>query len=158
MTGSVVVQKRGGPPPAVVATATPTPRPAVAAAASVPEPVRDGTPAPRPRAWANLDRPHALTVGALAGRGLRLTARCVSAGSGRVTLTVSKALARRLRLRSTRLASARARCDGNGRVIVRLRPDRAARRALKRYGRALTVTASVKLGSASDKRKLKVAA
>jgi hypothetical protein len=126
-------------------------------AASV-EPVRDGTPAPRPRAWASLDRGRALTVDALAGRGLRLTARCVSAGSGRLTLTVSKSVARRLRLRSTRLASARARCDGHGRVTVRLRPGAAARRALKRYGRALTVTASLKLGSATDRRKLKVVA
>jgi hypothetical protein len=84
-------------------------------------------------------------VAAFARGRLRLSARCASVSTGKLTLTVSKALARRMKLKGTTLATARARCRGNGELTVTLKPAAAARRALRHYRRPLTVTARLSL-------------
>jgi plastocyanin len=132
MTGTVVVRA----PDAVQAVATPEPV------------VRDATPAPVPRPWARVDR-----VKLKRGK-LTVTARCLSAGKGKVTLTVSKRVARRLKLHGRTLATAAARCDGHGRMKVTVRLKKPVRRALARRHR-VKVTATLKLGGhRADRRRL----
>ena len=53
----------------------------------------------------------------------------------------SKAVARRLRLKSTKLASGRSRCNGNNRFTVTLRPTKDAKTALARTRASLKATA-----------------
>ena len=119
--------------------------------------MRDGTPAAVPRAWASIERPAELSIDGLRRGKLRLTARCVSAGAGRVTLTVSKPLARRLGLRSVTVGSGSGRCGANGRFTLTVRPTAAAKRALKGYRSPIQVTATLAFASASDRRTLTLA-
>jgi hypothetical protein len=142
-SGSVVVRDPGSEPtPQPTASPTPTPTPTPTA---TPEPPRDMTPAPRPAPWAAIDRPglRALTVANLVDNKLRIVARCVSVGSGTLTLTVTKAVAARLGLRSTTLDVADAACDGHGRFTVRVRPSAQVRRALEDFRGKLKVKATL---------------
>jgi len=130
--------------------------------ASTPAVVRDQNPAPNPKAWAALRSPVRTlsTVSALAAGKLRLTAACALPSPGRMTLSVSKKLAKALRLKSRTLASATGRCDGNNRFSVRLKPSAAVKRALKRYRKDVTATATVTLMGAkkvTDTRTVKLA-
>jgi plastocyanin len=127
MKGSVTV--------GTVAQATPIPTP--------PPPVRDGTPAPKPKPWASLVKPRAPKLSVLLRGRLKLTATCSALDRGTVTLSVSKSVARKLHLKSTRLATGRSRCNGNGRFTVTLKPSKAAKKALARTRRS--VKAKVRL-------------
>ncbi len=104
-----------------------------------------------------IERPARLSIDALRRGRLRLTARCVSAGSGRVTLTVSKALARRLKLTYRTVGSGSGRCNANGRFTLTVRPTAAAKRALQGYRRPIQVTATLRLARVSDRRTLTLA-
>jgi hypothetical protein len=69
-------------------------------------------------------------------------------------LTVSKRVARRLKLHGRTLATAAARCDGHGRMKVTVRLKKPVRRALARRHR-VKVTATLKLGGhRADRRRL----
>jgi hypothetical protein len=116
--------------------------------------VRDGTPAPVPSAFASIERPANLSVAGLRRGKLRITARCVSAGTGKVTLTVSRSLARRLGLKGRTIGSGSGRCSANGRFTLTVRPTAAAKRALKGYRKPIQVTATLRAGGASDRRTL----
>ena len=173
MTGAVVVEEdapvptptptptatsTSTPTPTATATRTPTPTPIVGGASATPEPpVRDARAAAVPRSWVRIERPASNSIDGLRRGKLRLTARCVSAGSGRVTLTVSKALARRLDLARRTIGSGSGRCDGNGRFTLTVRPTAAARRALQGYRRPIQVTATLRAGRSSDRRTLTLA-
>jgi len=142
MTGTVVVgaPDGGGPP--------------LAGIASLPDFL-----APAPRAWVSFDPPRraSTTIAKLARGALKLTGHCTSVGDGKVTLTASKAQARRLHLRSRTLGTATAHCEDNGLFKVTIKSSAAVKRALKHYhGKALKVTATVTLrgagGSSSSKR------
>ena len=81
-----------------------------------------------------------------------MTSRCVSAGSGTMTMTVNNQLAaKRLKVKAKKrqaafeLASANATCNQHGRFTVRLKPNAQARKALKGYKQALTVTLTLRL-------------
>jgi plastocyanin len=144
MTGTVVVRDEGGPEPTVVPTVSPTATPTVTA---TPEPPRDTTPAPVPKPWAAIDQPKvkAMTVASFLKKKLKIVARCVSAGSGTLTLSVSKAVAKRIGLKGTVLGSASATCDGHGRFTVKVKPNAKARRALEDYTGAVKTTATLEL-------------
>ena len=143
MTGKVIVGDPATPTPTPTETPVPTP---------VATPVV--TPAPTPAPWASLDAPSksVSTVAAFLKGKLRISARCSTPGSGTLALTVSKADARRLKLKGVALARAGAQCTGTGRVDVAVRPTAAARRALKKWRRALKTTATLTLGSARSTR------
>lgn len=142
MSGSVVVTDgtEPTPTPTVVPTVSPTPTP-------TPEPPRDDTPAPVAKIWAAIDRPKlkAMTVTSLLNKKLKITARCVSAGSGTMKLTVSKALAKRIGLTSRKLGSGSATCDGHGRFTVKIKPTNAARTGLASWTKAVKTTATLAL-------------
>jgi plastocyanin len=125
MTGSVTV--------GTVAQATPVPTPG--------PPVRDGTPAPTPRAWASLRKPTTRQLRVLLRGRLKLTATCSTLDRGTVKLTVTKAVAKKLRLKSRTLATGKSRCNANGRFVVTLKPTKAAKKALKHTRRSVKVTA-----------------
>jgi plastocyanin len=151
MTGQVIVGDPSTPTPTPTATATPEPTP-------VATPVV--TPAPTPQPWAALDAPakKAATVASLAGGKLKLSARCSTPSSGTLALTVSKADAKKLKLKGTELARANAQCTGTGRVTVTLKPSAAVKRALKKWKRSLKATATLTLGSAKATRAITLAA
>ena len=108
--------------PTTSPTATPT-------ATATPEPPRDTTPAKVAKAWAAIDAPavKAMTVssfleGQAEDRGpLRL------GRPGTLTLSVSKAVAKQIGLKGTKLGSAKASCDGHGRFTVKVKPNDAPR-------------------------------
>jgi plastocyanin len=136
MKGSVTV--------GTVARATPTPIPT--------PPARDGTPAPTPRPWASLATPASSKLSVLLSGKLKLTATCAALDRGTVTLSVSKAVAKTLRLKSTTLATGRSRCNGNGRFVAELKPAKAAKKALARTRRSLKVTARLTFPGLSVKK------
>ena len=155
MTGTVVVKA------AAAASPTPTPSPSPHAESTPAPPAAE--PARVPSAWVSIDRlrPAALTVSALVHRKLRLSGRCVSVGTGTVTVTVSKPVARRLRLEHRTLATAAVRCRGTGHFTVTLKPTAAAQRALRRYRKPVSATATLRFsgaaGRATDRRHLRLA-
>jgi hypothetical protein len=145
MTGSVVVKNDDGTEPTPVPTTSPTATPTVTA---TPEPPRDTEPAKVARIWAAIDKPtvKAMTVSSFLKGKLKIVARCVSAGSGTLTLTVSKAEARRIGLKGTKLAKkAKATCDSHGRFTVKLKPTRAAEAALDGWRGKVKATATLAL-------------
>jgi plastocyanin len=143
MTGSVVVTDESGatPTPTPTATATPT-------VTATPEPPRDTVPAKVAKVWAAIDSPtvKAMTVSSFLGGKLKIVARCVSAGSGTLKLTISKAVANQIGLKgTTKLGSADATCDGHGRFTVKVKPNAAAKAALGRWKGSVKVTATLSL-------------
>ena len=86
-----------------------------------------------------------MTVSALLNKKLKFTSRCVSAGSGELTLTVTKAVARRIGLKGTTLGSGEATCNANGRAITKIKPTAAARKALANYRGSVKATATLEL-------------
>ena len=67
-----------------------------------------------------------------AKRGLAVQVRCTGAMSGRVTLRVTKATARKLRLRSSTVATRDVRCYGEHTATVRLKASKSTRRKLRK--------------------------
>jgi plastocyanin len=121
---------------------------------AVPAVVRDNDPAPNPKAWASLEKPAAkrATVAVLLQGKLKLTARCTAVDKGTLTLTVTKAVAKKLKLKSRTLATGSSRCNGNGRFSATLKPSAAVRRALKHYRKAVRATAMLRLGAVTTSR------
>jgi plastocyanin len=138
MSGSVIVRDEGEPTPTPTPTVTPTP---------TPEPDRDATPAAVPKIWAAIDKPKTknMTVARFLANKLKFTARCTSAGSGTLTLSVTKAVARRIGLEGTKLGAADATCDEYGRFTVKVKPSKKARDALEDYRRGIQATATLAL-------------
>jgi hypothetical protein len=90
-----------------------------------------------------------MTVAKFLDRKLKVVARCVSAGSGTLTMSVSQAVADRIGLDGTKLAAADATCDGNGRFTVKLKPTAKARQALEDYRRAVPAMLTLALAGPS---------
>ena len=86
-----------------------------------------------------------MTVSSFLKGKLKIVARCVSAGSGTLTLTVSKAEARRIGLKGTKLGSANATCDGHGRFTVKVKPNEPRRRRSGDWRGSVKVTATLAL-------------
>jgi hypothetical protein len=139
MEGRVVVGDGSEP--------TPTPTPT-----ATPEPPRDIVPAKVPKPWAAIDKPKTtqMTVAKFLANKLKIDSRCVSAGTGTLTMTVGNQLAaRRLKLKRRQgavvLATADATCNQYGRFTVKLKPNKKARDALEDYARAVPVTLTLTL-------------
>jgi plastocyanin len=126
-------QMKGSVTVGTVAQATPIPTP--------PPVVRDGTPAPKPKAWASLARPASQQLDVLLRGKLKLTASCAALDRGTVTLSVTKAVAKKLKLKGTTLATGASRCNGNNRFTVTLKPTSAAKKALARTRKSVKATA-----------------
>ena len=62
---------------------------------------------------------------------------------------MTKAVADRIGLEGTKLGSADATCDGNGRFTVKLKPTNKARDALEDYRRAVPATLTLALAGPS---------
>jgi hypothetical protein len=144
MTGTVVVRNEDGSEPTPVPTTSPTATPT---ATATPEPPRDTTPAKVANIWAAIDKPavKAMTVSSFLKGKLKIVARCVSAGSGTMTLTVSKTVANAIGLKGTKLGQAKATCDGHGRFTVKVKPNDAAEAALEDYRGSVKTTATLAL-------------
>jgi PKD repeat protein/glucose/arabinose dehydrogenase/type 1 glutamine amidotransferase len=69
-----------------------------------------------------------------AKRGIRVPIACTGAMDGTAKLTVSRSVARKLKLSRTTLASADAKCWGPHSIKVSLKPSKALRKALARKG------------------------
>src|SRR4051794_34986068 len=160
MTGTVLVTDKPDEVPTAVPTATPTATPTVQAATPTPTPapvVRDATPAKPAVPWASFEQPVDQTVASLAHGKLKLTARCAGAAKGTLTLTVSRTVARRLKLKSVTLGSARASCDGHNRFAAKIKLSRTVKRALTQHRGSLVVTATLQLGKAKTRRTMTLA-
>jgi hypothetical protein len=76
---------------------------------------------------------------------------CQGVDRGKLSLKVSKTTAKRLRLKSTTLASGTVRCGDEGRGTLRLKPSSKVRKALARTKRSITATLSLRFtGAATD--------
>jgi PKD repeat protein len=102
------------------------------------------------------DREPALAIGRARGlsvrtfrrSGLRVDVSCAWIDSGRLTLTVSSKVARKLGLRGTRtLASARVRCDVDGRMTVVLTASDKAKKALRKAKGSVRATLTLRMDS-----------
>jgi hypothetical protein len=113
-------------------------------------------PAPKPRPWAALGtvRRSKSTVGAFRRGKLSVTVSCASVEKGTLRLTVSRKVARKLKLPSRTLATAAVTCEG-AETTVALKPSRAVKRKLARKkGGSIRASLSLRLtgpdGTASD--------
>jgi len=149
MTGKVIVGDPATPTPTATATPEPTP---------VATPVV--TPAPTPQPWASLDAvaKSGATVAALVKGKLRVTAHCNTPSSGTLSLAVSKADAKKLKLKGTEVARVGAQCTGAGPLTITVRPSAAAKKALKKWRKALKAKATLTLGAAKATRAITLAA
>jgi plastocyanin len=160
MTGTVLVTDKPDEVPTAVPTASPTATPTVQAATPTPTPapiVRDTTPAKPAVPWASFEQPVDPTVASLAQGKLKLTARCAGAATGTLTLTVSRSVARRLKLKTITLGSAKASCDGHNRFAAKLKMSRTVKRALSKHRGSLVVTATLALGNTKTRRTMTLA-
>ena len=110
-----------------------------------------GAPPARPAPFAALapvarDR---ATLAALRRGRLVVRVSCRSVTRGTLTLTVSRAAARRLGLGGRVLDRATVRCGDEGRAAVRLRPGKAVRRALARSRRAVPAGLTLRMRGAA---------
>jgi plastocyanin len=161
MKGTVLVADKPGEVPTAVATATATATPTTVAATPSPTPapvVRDTTPAKPAVPWASFEEPVNPTVATLAKGKLKLSARCAGAAKGTLTLTVSRSVARRLKLKSVMLGSARASCDGHNRFAAKIKLSRTVKRALSKHRGSLVVTATLHLGTTKTRQTMTLAA
>jgi PKD repeat protein len=93
------------------------------------------------------------SVRAFTRRGLRVNVTCARTGAGRARLTVTKATARRLSLRSRTVASRQLCCRAGRDVAVRLKPSRrTARRLAGTRTLRLTLRVAVKGSRAVSRR------
>jgi hypothetical protein len=126
-------------PPAVTPTPTPTPT------ATPTPPPRDTTPAPTPVPWASLRPPsHKLATGRKFVDGkLQMTAYCSQFDNATVTLTISKKLAKKLKLKSRVIATGTGDCDRHNRLVTKLKPTKAAENAFLNYKKKVNATATL---------------
>ena len=123
-------------------SAPPVPLPA-------PLPGPPAAPAPRPFvAIQALARKHT-TLTALRGGRATVRISCQAVNRGTVKLTVTRTVARRLKLASTTLAKGTVRCGDEGRGSLALKPSRKVRRALARSKRSVTATLTLRLTGAA---------
>jgi hypothetical protein len=113
------------------------------------------TPAPAPKPAAALEQISAKrsTVSALRGGRFRVSVSCQAVDRGTLRLTVTKAVARTLKLKSTTLAAGALRCGAEGRATLTLKPSSKVRAALAKARGSITATLALRLtGSAGVAR------
>jgi hypothetical protein len=117
------------------------------------------TPAPRPRVSAALEdlAQRLLTVTALRTGKVAVRVSCQGVDRGTLRLTVTRSVAKRLKLSSTTLAGGALRCGDEGRGTLTLKPSTKVRRALARAKDSVTATLTLSLrGSAGSARDTQV--
>ena len=101
-----------------------------------------------------MPRSSEISVAAFRRAGLRLRALCLGVESGRLRLSVSRRVARRLGLDGTTLASRSVRCGTDSRLSTRLKPSRRVTNALRRATGSFRATLHLRMsgesGTASD--------
>jgi len=143
MSGTVIVEKAPDPTPTPTATPVETvvPQPTVA-----PVPTASPTPvptvAPKP-ASASLDAPSKPKLATFVKSGLKLSGPCASITSGKVTLAVTKSVAKKLKLKSTTLGTGTGRCGTDGFFSVTVKPSAAVKKALKKHKGSVAATATL---------------
>jgi PKD repeat protein len=84
--------------------------------------------------------------------GLRVDVSCAWIDSGKLKLTVSSKVARKLGLKSRTLASARVRCDTDGRMRVSLVPRAKVKRALAKSKGSVRAKLNLRMSSGEETR------
>jgi beta-xylosidase len=133
-------------------------RPPARPAAPAPTPVviPQATPAPKPTPYASLEEVSSKlsTVSALRGGKVAVRVSCQSVDRGTLRLTVTKAVAKKLKLKSTTLAGGSIRCGAEGRGTLTLKPSSAVRNALSKAKGSIEATLTLRLtgtaGAARD--------
>lgn len=151
MSGTVVVEKAPvveTPTPTATPVETVVPQPTASA-----QPTPTATPVPTPAPSAALNAPSKPKVATFAKSGLKLTGPCASIGSGKVTLSVSKSVAKKLKLKSTTIGTGTGKCAA-GTFSVTVKPSAAAKKALKKHKGSVAVTATLKAGTVTATRKV----
>jgi PKD repeat protein len=115
------------------------------------EPPKPANPAPRPEPFASLEplTRKQSTLAALRS-GLAVRVICQGVERGTLSLTVSRAVARRLGVAGRVLAKRSVRCDAEGRAAVTLEPSRKVKRALARSKRAVSAKLVLSMPGAAD--------
>jgi PKD repeat protein len=90
------------------------------------------------------------TAKRFASRGLVVRVTCTGEMEGRVQVTATRKVMRRLGLKGTRLAGKFVRCADAGTRAVTVKPSRKVARKLRRARRAVKVTVTVRLASAGQ--------
>jgi hypothetical protein len=122
-------------------------RPATFAA---PLPRIPAAPAPKPFAAIETPASKATTLSALRAGGFKFDVSCVGVSRGTATLTVERSLVRRLKLKTSTLATKVLRCD-QGRATVSLKPSAAVRKALARSKTSVRAKLTLRMkGAATD--------
>ena len=107
------------------------------------------TPVPQAKPTASLDKPKTTKLKTFVKSGLKVSGKCTSGGSGKVTLALSKANAKKLKLKGTTLATGTTKCTG-GKLATTLKPTSAAKKALKRQKKALSTSLTLTVGTAKS--------
>lgn len=127
-------------PPARSAV-TPTPTPIV---------LPQAVPAPAPKPDASIEDVSSKrsTVSALRGGKFAVRVSCQAVNKGTLSLTVTKAVARKLKLKSTTLARGSLRCGDEGRATLTLKPSSKVKAALAKAKGSITATLTLRLSGA----------
>jgi hypothetical protein len=132
-------------------------RPPATAPAATPAPVviPQAKPAPAPKPSASLQElsSKVSTVSALRAGKVKVNVSCQGVDRGTLSLTVTKAVAKKLGLKSTTLASGSLRCGAEGRGTLTLKPSTKVKRALAKTKGSITATLTLRLkGTAGTAR------
>jgi hypothetical protein len=110
-------------------------------------------PAPAPRPYAALEEASSRvqTLSALRGGRFKFNVSCQGVERGTVTLTVTRSVARQLKLKSGTLARKVLRCGDEGRATVSLQPSATVRKALARSKKSVRAKLTLRMtGAAAD--------
>jgi hypothetical protein len=128
-------------------------RPPARLPAPTPEPVviPQATPAPAPKPAASLESVSSKlsTVSALRGGRFAVRVSCQAVDRGTLSLTVTKSVARKLKLKSTKLAGRSLRCGAEGRAALTLKPSAKVKAALAKAKGSITATLTLRLTGAA---------
>ncbi len=113
----------------------------------------DGAPpAPKQAAWFGVTKPAASTVATFTKRGMAVRVTCTETMSGSATLKVTRALMRKLRLKSTTLATGTVKCAAGSKTVT-LKPSKKVKRALAAASGSVKATLDVRLKAAGGTAK-----
>ncbi|WP_270038530.1 OmpL47-type beta-barrel domain-containing protein [Solirubrobacter ginsenosidimutans] len=117
--------------------------------------IPQAAPAPKPKPFASLEdlSSKVSTVSALRAGKVKVNVSCQAVDRGTLSLSVTKAVAKKLGLKSTTLASGSLRCGAQGRGTLTLKPSTKVKRALAKTKGSITATLTLRLtGSAGVAR------
>lgn len=119
----------------------------------LPAPVQQAQPAPAPKPFAGIEdvAPRLRTLSALRGGRLAVGVSCQGVSRGTLTLSVDRAVVRKLKLKTGTLARKVLRCGEEGRATVSLKPSAAVRKALARSKTSVKAKLTLRMtGAATD--------